>query len=72
MQNAGISNEVKSKVNVISGAYTLPLIDKLFSAKQNASDMNDIYVALVALMDIGRITEAFHMIRGLFGIAGME
>ena len=53
------ASNVNNAVNLISGAYTLPLID-------------DIYFAIAALVDTGRISEAFHMIRGLFGIAGME
>lgn len=72
MQSRKISNAVRNHVNTISGAYTLPLIDKLFSARQNAEDMDDIYFAMAALVDTGRIQEAFHMIRGLYGIAGLE
>ena len=34
--------------------------------------MDDIYFSVAALVDTDRISEAFHMIRGLFGIAGME
>ena len=64
--------DVKSTVNLISGAYTLPLIDKLFSNSQRIEDMDDIYFSITALVDTDRISEAFHMIRGLFGIAGME
>ena len=64
--------DVKSTVNLISGAYTLPLINKLFSNSQRIEDMDDIYFSMTALMDTDRISEAFHMIRGLFGIAGME
>ena len=64
--------DVKSTVNLISGAYTLPLIDKLFSNSQRIEDMDDIYFAITALVDTDRISEAFHMIRGLFGISGME
>lgn len=64
--------DVKSTVNLISGAYTLPLINKLFSNSQRIEDMDDIYFSMTALMDIDRISEVFHMIRGLFGIAGME
>ena len=64
--------DVKSTVNLISGAYTLPMIDKLFSNSQRIEDMNDIYFSITALVDTDRISEAFHMIRGLFGIAGME
>lgn len=72
MQSRKTSNVVRNNVNTISGAYTLPLIDKLFSARQDARDMDDIYFALAALVDTGRISEAFHMIRGLYGIAGLE
>ena len=64
--------DVKSTVNLISGAYTLPLIDKLFSNSQRIEDMEDIYFSITVLVDTSRISEAFHMIRGLFGIAGME
>ena len=64
--------DVKSTVNLISGAYTLPLIDKLFSNSQRIEDIEDIYFSITALVDTSRISEAFHMIRGLFGIAGME
>ena len=64
--------DVRNTVNLISGAYTLPLIEKLFPNSQKISDMDDIYFAIAALVDTGRISEAFHMIRGLFGIAGME
>ena len=64
--------DVRNTANLISGAYTLPLIEKLFSNSQKISDMDDIYFAIAALVDTGRISEAFHMMRGLFGIAGME
>ena len=64
--------DVKSTVNLISGAYTLPLIDKLFSNSQRIENMDDVYFAITALVDTDRISEAFHMIRGLFRIAGME
>ncbi|MCU6761472.1 Uncharacterised protein [uncultured Roseburia sp.] len=64
--------DVKSTVNLISGTYTLPLINKLFSNSQRIEDMDDIYFSITALVDADRISEAFHMIRGLFGIAGME
>ena len=64
--------DVKSTVNLIFGAYTLPLIDKLFSNSQRIEDMEDIYFSVVALVDTGRISKALHMIRGLFGIAGMK
>ena len=64
--------DVRNTANLISGAYTLTLIEKLFSNSQKISDMDDIYFAIAALVDTGRISEAFHMMRGLFGIAGME
>lgn len=63
---------VKSAINKISGAYTIPLIDKLFPEGKNLSDMEDIYFALVTLSEMGKTIEAMHMIRGLFGIAGEE
>ena len=66
------ASNVNNAVNLISGAYTLPLIDKLFSNNQRIKDMDDIYFSITALVDTDRISEAFHMIRGLFGIAGME
>lgn len=64
--------DVRNTVNLISGTYTLPLINKLFSNSQRIEDMDDIYFSMTALMDTDRISEVFHMIRGLFGIAGME
>lgn len=64
--------DVRNAVNLISGAHTLLLLEKLFSSSGKISDMDDIYFALAALVDTDRISEAFHMIRGLFGIAGME
>lgn len=64
--------DVRNAANLISGAHTLPLLEKLFSSSGKISDMDDIYFALAALVDTDQISEAFHMIRGLFGIAGME
>ena len=69
--NKNVGN-ARYTVNLISGAYTLPLINKLFSNSQRIEDMDDIYFSITALVDTDRISEAFHMIRGLFGIAGME
>ena len=63
--------DVRNTVNLISGAYTLPLINKLFPNSQRIEDMEDIYFSITSLVDTDRISEAFHMIRGLFGIAGM-
>ena len=65
------ASNVNNAVNLISGAYTLPLIDKLFSNSQRIENMDDVYFAITALVDTDRISEAFHMIRGLFGISGM-
>ena len=67
-----MGNDVKNALNKISGVYTIPLIDKLFLEGKNLSDMEDIYFALVTLSEMGKIIEAMHMIRGLFGIAGEE
>lgn len=64
--------DVRNTVNLISGAYTLPLINKLFPNSQRIEDMEDIYFSITALVDTDRISEAFHMIRGLFGIGGIE
>ena len=64
--------DVRNATNLISGAYTLPLLEKLFSSSGKISDMDDIYFALAALVDTDRINEAFHMIRGMFGISDME
>lgn len=69
--NKNVGN-VRYTVNLISGAYTMPLIEKLFSSSGKISDMDDIYFALAALVDTDRISEAFHMIREMFGIADME
>ena len=66
------ASKVNNAVNLISGAYTLPLIDKLFSNSNRIEDIDDIYFSITALVDTDRISEAFHMIRGLFGIADME
>ena len=64
--------DVRNAANLISGAHTLPLLEKLFSSSGKISDMDDIYFALAALLDTDRISEAFHMIRGMFGIAAIE
>ena len=60
------ASNVNNAVNLISGAYTLPLIDKLFSNSQRIENMDDVYFAITALVDTDRISEAFHMIRGLY------
>lgn len=67
-----VGDDVKNVLNILSGAYTIPLIDKLFPEQKKISDLQDIYSALAALKETGRILEAIHMIRGLFGIAGVE
>lgn len=64
--------DVRNTVSLISGAYTLPLINKLFPNSQRIEDMEDIYFSITALVDTDRISEAFHMIRGLFGIGSIE
>ena len=64
--------DVRYTVNLISGGNMIPLIEKLFSTSGKTSDMDDIYFALAALVDTDRINEAFHMIRGMFGISDME
>lgn len=67
-----MGDEVKNILNKISGAYAVPLLDKLFSPEGRLSDLEDIYFALAALREMGGIMEAVHMIRGLFGIVGEE
>ncbi len=70
--NEEMENGMKNMLNAMSGAYTSPLIDKLFPAGEKVSDMEGIYSALAALLETGRVTEAMQMVRGLFGIAGEE
>lgn len=67
-----MGNDVKNTLNIVSGAYIIPLVDRLFPTEKKLSDLEDIYSALTALKETGRIKEAVHMIRGLFGIAGVE
>ena len=49
------ASNVNNAVNLISGAYTLPLIDKMFSNSQRIEDMDDIYFSVAALVDTDRI-----------------
>ena len=49
------ASNVNNAVNLISGAYTLPLIDKLFSNSQRIENMDDVYFAITALVDTDRI-----------------
>ena len=42
------ASNVNNAVNLISGAYTLPLIDKLFSNSQRIENMDDVYFAITA------------------------
>ncbi len=46
--------DVRNTVNLISGVYTLPLIEKLFSDSQKILDMDDIYFFIAVLIDTGR------------------
>ncbi len=71
-KNVVMGKDVTSMLNMVSGAYAIPLIDQLFCEKKDVSDMEGIYFALATLKEDGRITEAMNMVRGLFGIAGME
>lgn len=64
--------DARYSVNLIAGAYTMTLIEKLVFNSRKISGMDDIYFVLAALVDTDRINEAFHMIRGLFGIADLE
>ncbi|MDE6853255.1 MAG: hypothetical protein K2J67_12380 [Lachnospiraceae bacterium] len=67
-----LGNDTKNMLNTLSGAYTIPLIDRLFGEGRKLSVMEDFYSALIALITAGMIKEAMYMIRGLFGIAGEE
>lgn len=67
-----LDNDTKIMLNTISGAYTIPLIDRLFSDGMKLSVMEDFYSALIALITAGMIKETMCMIRGLFGMAGEE
>ena len=67
-----LGNDTKNMLNTISGAYTIPLIDRLFIGGRNLSVMEDIYSVLTALLTVGMIKEAMCMIRGLFGMVGEE
>ena len=59
-------------LNIISGAYTVPLIDRLFAEGRKISIMEDFYSALIALVTIGKEKEAMCMIRALFGMTGED
>ena len=65
-------NTMQNSVNVISAAYTAPLIAELYSKNQTTQDMEDLYFALSALYYTDHIREAFHLIRGLYAITGLK
>ncbi len=67
-----MGNDVKNVLNKISGTFTIHLIDRLFPTEKKLSDLEDIYFALAALNEMGKIMEAVRMLRGLSGIAGEE
>ena len=67
-----LGNDTKNMLNTISGAYSIPLINKLFSMTKNMSDIEDFYSALIVLRKTGNTFVAMKMIRGLFGFAGVE
>ena len=48
--------DVRNTANLISGAYTLPLIEKLFPNRHKISNMADIYFAIAAWVDTVRLS----------------
>lgn len=63
---------MQNVVNIISGAYTLPLIDQLFTKGNSITDMENVYESMVSLFETDRIKEAYNIIHSLFEIAEME
>lgn len=63
---------VNNSINAISGAYTGPLIDGLYTEGQRAESMKDLYQALETLYELDCVEEAMRLIRGLFAITGVE
>ena len=66
-----ILNSEQDCINLISGAYTLPLIDKLYMQSKKEETVDDIYHSLVSLYNEDNIPEASKVIRGLFDMAKM-
>ena len=66
-----ILNNERDCINVISGAYTLPLIDKLYMQNKEKETIDNIYYSLVSLYNTDNILEASKVIRGLFDMAKM-
>jgi len=66
-----ILNSEQGCINLISGAYTLPLIDKLYMQNKEEETVDDIYYSLVSLYNADNIPEASKVIRGLFDMAKM-
>jgi len=62
-------NSEQDCINLISGAYTLPLIDKLYMQSNKEKTIDDLYHSLVSLYNEDNIPEASKVIRGLFDMA---
>lgn len=67
-----LGNDTRNMLSTISGAYSIPLISKLFSMTKKVSDTENFYSALVVLRTTGNTLAAMQMIRGLFRIAEVE
>ena len=57
-----ILNKEQDCINLISGAYTLPLIDKLYMQSKKEETVDDIYHSLVSLYNADNILEASKVI----------
>lgn len=63
---------VKDKINLISGAYTQPFIEMLWTVTGGDTDTTDrVYTLFTGLYQEGRETEMLEVLHVLYGVLGL-
>ena len=70
--NGMFLNKQMEAVNLVSGAYTSPLIDQLSMLCNEDDSIQGFYHAILAMYEEGRTIEAMQLIRALFDVSDMS
>ncbi len=70
--NPTLSPAVLETINQVSGTYTAPFVDGLFSVTESLETLQEFKGAIDALHNCGKSAEAYHLILALHDLAAIE
>jgi hypothetical protein len=71
-ENRIIPAQIEEAINVISGAYTSPLVDTIYALSGSSNSLRYVHNIIKVLYESDKCTEAMQLIHLLYDLAGFD